>query len=229
MGKNETTQPIAQPQPAAVPIPHGIETAVVVPLLQNMGGGFAMSVLVSTVGTVLTAGGNDDPIAVFAGWFFWAGVVLGIVTFCLFTVFRAFKDDFLEIIAAIARGRAERVNVQTVQELAAAQRRIAELEKALREQGGERATDQYQTQNDAYTLLAMLNAGQSISREGAKAQGIGQQRWQRARALLINGGIFDEKGTVRTNDYGANVQRLTAYLARSHNQVLAENGSWYVA
>lgn len=217
----------AQPLPQA-PAVHGKESAVVVPLLQNLAGGFAVDLLVSTIGTVVATGGTGEPPGPqFVQWFSGAGLVLGLLTFAVFTIIRAFRDEIGILVAAWARGRANQVNSQTAQELAAARQRIAELEKALREQGGEQAAHEGEVQSDAYRLLAMLNAGEGVSREKARDVGIGQRRWERARQMLANSGALDAKGNFKNGAYGDAVQALTAYLVTSRRQQLAANGKWY--
>lgn len=214
MKQEETTQ--AAPQTW--------ETAIVIPLIQNIVGGLAVGAFLAIL-SYAWAEGNQLPVDQDA-LMHW-GEIVGAAVTCAATFVRFFGDDVGLLTGAYRKGQQSRDA-----EVAALQlqlRSALDAQKAVEVNGTKGATDKQQellqrAKRDAMKLVEVAFNGDAISRAAMAVRGMGRWDWERACQLLKASGVMDGDGnvTVRTpaQAHRAIDQRL------STDQHLAQDGEF---
>jgi hypothetical protein len=213
MNEQETTQ-----------IPVTWETAIVIPLVQNVVGGLAVGAFLAVL-AFAWADANTLPVEQ-EQLIRWA-LIVGAAVCCAATFVRFFGDDVGLLTAAYHKGQRSRdAEVAALQlELRAA----LDAQKAVEVNGTKSATDKQQemlqrAKRDAMKIVEVAFNGDSISRAAMAGRGMGRWDWERANQLLRAAGAMDGDGNITTRTPAQAQQAVDQRLTTDQN--LAQEGTF---
>lgn len=214
MKQEETTQAV----------PQTWETAIVIPLIQNILGGLAVGAFLAIL-SYGWAEGNQLPVDQDA-LMHWAEIV-GAAVCCAATFVRFFGDDVGLLTGAYRKGQQSRdAEVAALQlELRAA----LDATKAVEVNGTKGATDKQQellhrAKRDAMKLVEVAFNGDAISRSAMGSRGMGRWDWERACQLLKAAGVLDGDGNIAVRTPAQAQRAINQRL--STDQHLAQDGEF---
>lgn len=200
------------------------ETAVVIPLTQNIVGGLAVGAFLAIL-SYAWADANTLPVDQ-DQLLRWA-LIIGAAVCCAATFVRFFGDDVGLLTAAYRKGQRSRdVEVAALQlELRAA----LDAQKAVEVNGTKSATDKQQellqrARRDAMKLIEVAFNGDSISRAAMAGRGMGRWDWERANQLLKAAGAMDADGNITVRTPAQAQQAVDQRLATDKN--LSQDGEF---
>ena len=200
------------------------ETAIIIPLTQNIVGGLAVGVFLAVLSYVW-ADINTLPVEQNT-LIHWALIVGAAVT-CAATFLRFFGDDVGLLATAYRKGQCSRdAEVAALQlELRAA----LDAQKAVEVNGTKSATDKQQellhrAKRDAMKLVEVHFNGDSISRAAMAGRGMGRWDWERANQLLKAAGAMDGDGNITACTPAQAQQALDQRLAT--DKTLSQEGTF---
>lgn len=213
MNEQETTQ-----------IPVTWETAIVIPLVQNVVGGLAVGAFLAVL-AFAWADANTLPVEQ-EQLIRWA-LIIGATVCCAATFVRFFGDDVGLLTAAYRKGQRSRDT-----EVAALQlelRAALDAQKAVEVNGTKSAIDKQQellqrARRDAMKIVEVAFNGDSISRAAMAGRGMGRWDWERANQLLRAAGAMDADGNITTRTPAQAQQAVDQRLTTDQN--LAQEGTF---
>jgi F0F1-type ATP synthase membrane subunit b/b' len=214
-------------QAEAQPPPPTWETHIVIPLVQNLAGGFAVYTLCWTVTVGLGRYLLWD--VILRELNFWSFVIGGSVT-AIMTIIRFFGDEIGLLAAAYRMGK--RSADSRISALIAENE---QLQATVRELRGSATTHRAQelagrvqrAQEDAEHLLALAYGGQSIAREKVKDY-IPQRNWERAIQLLRAAGCLTESNELAAENLGLALHQLRSYTQSAQDPGATWRPAWYI-
>ena len=200
------------------------ETAIAIPLTQNIIGGLAVGAFL----TVLSyAWANVNTLPVEQDQLIHWALIIGAAVCCAATFIRFFGDDVGLLAAAYRKGQHSRdAEVVALQlELRAA----LDAQKAVEVNGTKSTTDKQQellnrARRDAMKLVEVHFNGDSISRAAMADRKMGRWDWERANQLLKAAGAMDGDGNITARTPLQAQQALDQRLTTDTN--LAQDGTF---
>lgn len=200
------------------------ETAIAIPLTQNIIGGLAVGAFL----TVLSyAWANVNTLPVEQDQLIHWALIIGAAVCCAATFIRFFGDDVGLLTAAYRKGQHSRdAEVAALQlELRAA----LDAQKAVEVNGTKSTTDKQQellnrARRDAMKLVEVHFNGDSISRAAMADRKMGRWDWERANQLLKAAGAMDGDGNITARTPLQAQQALDQRLTTDTN--LAQDGTF---
>jgi len=191
---------------------------VLIPLVQNVIGGMAVSAL-AAVATSLMLNSSADVVRN-------AAIVFGTFTTCGFTAIRFFGDDLGILKSAFVAGQ------QSQQaEINRLRNQLHDAENLIEKYNADPQIDIGSTRNNQQILDAVADAekliqwgfdGQPISRAACGRRGIKQRAWERANKVLVNAGIVRDGYWVHDNQKAAR-RALQAHFNKRSAQSISPN------
>lgn len=205
-------------------IPVTWETAIVIPLVQNIIGGLAVGAFLAIL-AYAWADANTLPVEQ-DQLLRWA-LIIGATVCCAATFVRFFGDDVGMLAGAYRKGQKSRDA-----EIAALQlelRAAFDAHRAVEVNGTKSAVDKQQelvqrARNDAMKLVEVAFNGDSISRSAMNGRGMGRWDWERASRLLRAAGAMDGDGNITVRTPAQAQQAVDRQLATDKN--LAQDGTF---
>ena len=200
------------------------ETAIVIPLTQNIVGGLAVGAFLAVL-SYAWADANTQPVEqdTLIRW----ALIIGAAVTCAATFIRFFGDDVGLLTVAYRNGQRSRDA-----EVAALQlelRASLDAQKAVEVNGTKSATDKQQellqrARRDAMKLVEVHFNGDAISRAAMADRKMGRWDWERANQLLKAAGAMDGDGNVTVRTPAQAQQAVDQRLATDKN--LAQEGTF---